>query len=81
MGTVVAVNSSTTHSFSKASRDGIQLIAGFGVEGDSHAGATVKHRSRVELIRRSRTYAKCILSMRSCTWNWRWLVSRLALAS
>ncbi len=47
MGTVIAVNSSSTHSFSKSPRDAIQLIAGIGVEGDSHSGATVKHRSRV----------------------------------
>src|SRR5262245_1135407 len=26
----------------------IRLTAGLGVEGDAHAGATVKHRSRVE---------------------------------
>jgi MOSC domain-containing protein YiiM len=32
---------------SKANEDAIRLIAGFGVEGDAHAGATVKHRSRV----------------------------------
>lgn len=47
MVVVVAVSMSPTHSFSKTSRDGIRLIAGLGVEGDSHAGATVKHRSRV----------------------------------
>jgi MOSC domain-containing protein YiiM len=32
---------------SKPNRDGIRLIAGLGVEGDAHAGSTVKHRSRV----------------------------------
>lgn len=47
MGSVTAVSASATHSFSKSPRDTIRLIAGFGVEGDSHAGATVKHRSRV----------------------------------
>ncbi len=46
-GTVVAVSRSETHSFEKANRDAIRLIEGFGVEGDAHGGATVKHRSRV----------------------------------
>jgi MOSC domain-containing protein YiiM len=32
---------------SKPSVAGIRLIEGFGVEGDAHAGVTVKHRSRV----------------------------------
>ena len=32
----------------KPSAGSIMLIAGIGVEGDVHAGATVKHRSRVE---------------------------------
>lgn len=47
MGSVIAVSASSPHSFSKSSRNEIRLIAGIGVEGDSHAGATVKHRSRV----------------------------------
>src|SRR4051794_22808436 len=46
-GTVVAVSRSAEHSFSKPTRDSILLVAGIGVEGDAHAGATVKHRSRV----------------------------------
>ena len=46
-GTVVAVSSSATHSFSKPNREYIRLLAGLGVEGDAHMGATVKHRSRV----------------------------------
>ena len=45
--TVVAVSRSPTHSFSKASELGIMLVAGRGVDGDAHAGETVKHRSRV----------------------------------
>ncbi|WP_119304809.1 MOSC domain-containing protein [Dongia deserti] len=45
--TVLAVHSSPAHSFSKAPALSIRLIAGFGVEGDAHAGETVKHRSRV----------------------------------
>lgn len=35
------------HSFSKTLQDAIVLVAGHGVEGDGHAGATVQHRSRV----------------------------------
>jgi MOSC domain-containing protein YiiM len=46
-GTVVAVCRSATHTFSKPTCDSVQLIAGIGVEGDAHAGTTVKHRSRV----------------------------------
>lgn len=44
---VAAVAVSATHSFSKPLADEIRLVAGFGVEGDAHLGATVKHRSRV----------------------------------
>jgi hypothetical protein len=44
---VVAVSRSGTHSLSKPSEVAIRLIAGIGVEGDAHAGPTVKHRSRV----------------------------------
>lgn len=46
-GTVVAVARDDGHRFSKPTRDSITLIEGYGVEGDAHAGATVKHRSRV----------------------------------
>ena len=46
-GRVVAVSRSATHSFSKPNEPSIRLIAGIGVEGDVHAGATVKHKSRV----------------------------------
>ena len=46
-GLVVAVSSSGWHGFSKATRESIHLLAGLGVEGDAHAGVTVKHRSRV----------------------------------
>ncbi len=45
---VIAVSRSATHSFSKANRQSIRLIAGLGIEGDAHAGETVKHRSRVK---------------------------------
>jgi len=44
---VLAVHRSPTHSFSKSPALSIRLIAGLGIEGDAHAGATVKHRSRV----------------------------------
>jgi MOSC domain-containing protein YiiM len=46
-GSVVAVSSSATHTLVKINRPEIRLIAGLGVEGDAHAGSTVKHRSRV----------------------------------
>jgi hypothetical protein len=46
-GVVVAVASTETHTMSKPTREAIRLVAGFGVEGDVHAGATVKHRSRL----------------------------------
>jgi hypothetical protein len=44
---VTAVAAHARHEFSKPSRDRIRLLEGLGVEGDAHAGATVKHRSRV----------------------------------
>jgi MOSC domain-containing protein YiiM len=44
---VLTVSSKETHNFSKENRDHIVLLAGLGVEGDAHAGVTVKHRSRV----------------------------------
>jgi MOSC domain-containing protein YiiM len=43
---VVAVSANARHRFSKTPAERIELIAGLGVEGDAHAGATVKHRSR-----------------------------------
>lgn len=46
-GVVTAVSRSPVHRFSKEVQDGIRLLAGLGVEGDAHRGATVKHRSRV----------------------------------
>lgn len=45
---VVAVNSSSTHTMSKPALDVILLVEGLGVEGDAHSGTTVKHRSRVK---------------------------------
>ncbi len=44
---VISVARSPEHGFSKVSTDSVRLVAGFGVEGDAHAGATVQHRSRV----------------------------------
>jgi MOSC domain-containing protein YiiM len=46
-GAVVAVQRSEGHDFSKESLDAVTLLAGLGVEGDAHCGATVQHRSRV----------------------------------
>jgi MOSC domain-containing protein YiiM len=45
---VIAVHKSTTHSFSKTPCASIGITQGLGVEGDAHAGVTVKHRSRVK---------------------------------
>lgn len=47
VGTVAAVARDDGHRFSKPVVTRIRLLAGLGVEGDSHCGATVKHRSRV----------------------------------
>ncbi|MGX5769448.1 MOSC domain-containing protein [Microbacterium trichothecenolyticum] len=47
-GHVVAVSRDDAHRFSKPARESITLIAGFGVEGDAHAGATVQHLSRIK---------------------------------
>jgi hypothetical protein len=46
-GRVIAVCRSASHTMSKPVCRCIRLIAGHGVEGDAHAGVTVKHRSRV----------------------------------
>jgi MOSC domain-containing protein YiiM len=47
MAVVVAVSRSPTHTLTKPAAESIRLLAGLGVEGDAHQGATVKHRSRV----------------------------------
>lgn len=44
---VIAVSASPQHTLAKTNRASIRLLAGIGVEGDAHAGTTVKHRSRV----------------------------------
>jgi MOSC domain-containing protein len=46
-GVVVSVHRNAAHALGKPACDGIRLVAGVGVEGDVHAGATVQHRSRV----------------------------------
>lgn len=46
---VVAVAIDGTHRFSKQPQPSIRLVAGMGVAGDAHAGATVQHRSRVAI--------------------------------
>ena len=46
-GMIVAVAMAPTHRFSKAVGPSIRLAEGEGVVGDAHAGARVKHRSRV----------------------------------
>ena len=44
---VEAVSSGTSHGIGKENGDVIRLVEGHGVDGDVHAGVTVKHRSRV----------------------------------
>ena len=43
---VVAVSRDAKHRFSKHPEARVTLVQGVGVEGDAHAGATVRHRSR-----------------------------------
>ena len=43
----MAVCADASHGFSKPVRDLIRLVVGLGVEGDTHLGTTVQHRSRV----------------------------------
>jgi MOSC domain-containing protein YiiM len=50
---IVAVHRAKRHEFSKQTADEIVLIEGIGVEGDSHAGVTVQHRSRVRFTPRA----------------------------
>lgn len=44
---VTAVSRSAKHTLVKSNQHSIRLLAGVGVDGDAHHGATVKHRSRV----------------------------------
>jgi MOSC domain-containing protein YiiM len=45
--TVAAVFRGSTHGPGKEAQEAVRLLVGVGVEGDVHAGETVKHRSRV----------------------------------
>lgn len=45
--TITAFCAHADHAFSKPVCESIVLLAGLGVQGDAHAGVTVKHRSRV----------------------------------
>jgi hypothetical protein len=47
MPCILALAAAPTHGFSKAPAAQLDLVAGLGVAGDAHQGATVKHRSRV----------------------------------
>src|SRR5215217_7390718 len=48
-GSVDAVHRSPAHTMRKDGQLSIRLLQGLGVEGDAHAGTTVKHRHRVKL--------------------------------
>ncbi|WP_405851295.1 MOSC domain-containing protein [Streptomyces sp. NBC_00090] len=46
-GRVTAVSRNGTYSFSKPNRETVTLLAGLGVEGDVHAGETIRHQFRM----------------------------------
>ena len=46
-GVVIAVSRSAEHTFTKPNEASIRLLTGLGVEGDTHLGVTVQHRSDV----------------------------------
>jgi MOSC domain-containing protein YiiM len=46
-GHVIAVARDPAHCFSKPTRSAIKVVAGVGVDGDVHSGATVQHLSRL----------------------------------
>lgn len=46
-GAVTHLHRSADHAFTKSSEPTLELVAGMGVQGDVHFGATVQHRSRV----------------------------------
>jgi len=52
-GRVTAVHRARRHEFSKQTTDEVVLVEGIGVEGDSHAGVTVQHLSRVRFTPRA----------------------------
>ena len=47
-GIVTTVSLNPEHTFSKPNQTKIRLLTGLGVEGDTHLGVTVQHRSRVK---------------------------------
>jgi MOSC domain-containing protein YiiM len=46
-GVVTHLHLSADHEFTKSPERSLELVAGMGVHGDAHFGATVQHRSRV----------------------------------
>ncbi|MEU3723224.1 MOSC domain-containing protein [Streptomyces sp. NPDC031705] len=46
-GRVVAVSRNEMYAFSKPNRESVTLLAGLGVEGDVHAGETIRHQFRM----------------------------------
>ena len=46
---VRALHVSSGHTFSKGRAEEVRLVPGIGIDGDAHAGSTVKHRSRVKI--------------------------------
>jgi MOSC domain-containing protein YiiM len=47
-GSVISVGRDDRHGFSKPPTGSVRLLAGFGIEGDVHAGATTRHRYLVK---------------------------------
>ncbi|GGQ83278.1 MOSC domain-containing protein [Streptomyces flaveolus] len=47
MARVTAVSMNGTYTFTKPNRSSIMLLTGLGVEGDVHAGETIKHQFRM----------------------------------
>ncbi|MDF2554555.1 MAG: Molybdenum cofactor biosysynthesis protein [Microbacterium sp.] len=47
-GSVVSVGRDDRHGFSKPPTESVRLVAGFGIEGDVHAGVTTRHRYLVK---------------------------------
>jgi MOSC domain-containing protein YiiM len=45
---IIGVSRSAEHGFSKQPCERVELVEGFGVAGDAHAGATVQHLSRMK---------------------------------
>src|SRR5699024_1566398 len=47
-GVVAAVSTDGEHNFSKIPRDEVELVEGFGIVGDTHAGTHVQHLFRMQ---------------------------------